>query len=84
MLLTKVLRAGIAVRDWDCRDKLVPSSRIQEVVKTLMASKEGDKIREREVELGVEVRKSVNDGGISRMELDAFIAHITRDVYSPS
>ncbi|KAK2966747.1 hypothetical protein RJ640_001071 [Escallonia rubra] len=43
LLITKVLRTGIAVRDWDRRDELVPSPRIQEAVETLMVSKEGDK-----------------------------------------
>ncbi|KAK3027773.1 hypothetical protein RJ639_041133 [Escallonia herrerae] len=48
-----------AVRNWDRRDELVPSSRIQEAVEMLMASKEGGETRERMVELGIAVRKSV-------------------------
>ncbi|KAK2966749.1 hypothetical protein RJ640_001073 [Escallonia rubra] len=80
----EVLRTGIAVRDWDRRDELVPSPRIQEAVETLMASKEGDEIRERAVELDPAVRKSMEEGGITRMEFDAFIVHITREVYSSS
>lgn len=42
-----------------------------------MTSREGDEIRKRAVEMGAAVRQSVADGGITRMELDSFIAHIS-------
>lgn len=66
------------VRDWTQRDELVTSTKVEEVVKRLMASKEGEEIRNRAAEFGAKVRQSVTDGGITRMELDSFVAHVTR------
>uniref|UniRef100_A0A5B7AP14 Glycosyltransferase n=1 Tax=Davidia involucrata TaxID=16924 RepID=A0A5B7AP14_DAVIN len=77
-LITKVLKVGVVVKDWARQDELVTSSMVEEAVKRLMASKEGDEIRKRAAELGGAVRQSVAEGGVSRMELDSFIAHITR------
>nr|XP_016515022.1 PREDICTED: zeatin O-xylosyltransferase-like [Nicotiana tabacum] len=52
---------------------------ILNVVRKLMESEEGDVIRKRAEELGAAVRQSTEKlGGASRMELDSFIAHITR------
>lgn len=42
-----------------------------------MASKQGEEIRKRAEKLGSVIRQAVKDGGISRLELDSFIAHIT-------
>ena len=47
-------------------------------MKTLMASKEGDEIRKRVVDMGEAVRRAMDKGGVSRLELDSFITHITR------
>ncbi|KAK7844487.1 zeatin o-xylosyltransferase [Quercus suber] len=44
-------------------------------------TKEGDEIRKRTVDLGGAVRQSIEKGGVSRMELDSFIDHITRDIF---
>ncbi|KAL6958884.1 cis-zeatin O-beta-D-glucosyltransferase [Sarracenia purpurea var. burkii] len=77
-LLTEILKVGLGVRDWAHRDELVTSVSIARAVKRLMASKEGEVIRKRAEELGGAVRQSVKEGGISRTELDSFIAHITR------
>nr|POF08680.1 zeatin o-glucosyltransferase [Quercus suber] len=74
-------KVGIVVRDWSLRDELVPSSTIEKAVKLLMASKEGDEIRKRTVDLGGAVRQSIEKGGVSRMELDSFLDHITRDIF---
>ncbi|GMY21372.1 zeatin o-glucosyltransferase [Fagus crenata] len=57
---------------------LVTSSTVENAVKTLMASKEGDEIRKRVVDMGEAIRRAMNEGGVSRMELDSFITHITR------
>ncbi|XP_075637990.1 zeatin O-glucosyltransferase-like [Castanea sativa] len=81
VLITKLLKVGIVVKDWSRRDELVPSSTIEKAVKLLMASKEGDDIRKRTVDLGGAVRQSIEKGGVSRMELDSFIDHITRDIF---
>ncbi|KAL4607841.1 hypothetical protein ACB092_09G204000 [Castanea dentata] len=81
VLITKLLKVGIVVKNWSRRDELVPSSTIEKAVKLLMASKEGDEIRKRTVDLGGAVRQSIEKGGVSLMELDSFIDHITRDIF---
>uniref|UniRef100_A0A2N9IV47 Glycosyltransferase n=1 Tax=Fagus sylvatica TaxID=28930 RepID=A0A2N9IV47_FAGSY len=78
MLITSLLKVGIVVKDWSRRDQLVTSSTVENVVKTLMASKEGDEIRKRAVDMGEAVRRAMDKGGVSRLELDSFITHITR------
>nr|POE93160.1 zeatin o-glucosyltransferase [Quercus suber] len=50
----------------------------EKAVKLLMASEEGDEIRKRTVDLGGAIGQSIEEGGVSRMELDSFITHITR------
>ena len=59
------------------RNELVTSTTIAEAVTRLMASKEGEEVRKRAEELGVATQQSVEEGGVSRMELDSFVAHIT-------
>ncbi|KAK6127387.1 hypothetical protein DH2020_038869 [Rehmannia glutinosa] len=78
VLVTKVLRIGVEVRDWACREGVVPSGVVENSVKKLMASGEGDEMRKRAKELGDGVKSSLMEGGISRKEMDSFIAHITR------
>ncbi|KAH0655910.1 hypothetical protein KY290_031555 [Solanum tuberosum] len=51
---------------------------IWNIVSRLMASEEGDMIRNRSQELSKAVRRSTEEGGVSRMELESFVAHITR------
>ncbi|XP_060184981.1 zeatin O-glucosyltransferase-like [Lycium barbarum] len=77
-LVTELLKVGLIVREWEKREELVSASTIENVVRKLMASEEGDAIRIRAKELGEAVRRSTEKGGASRMELDSFIAHITR------
>ncbi|XP_052174422.1 zeatin O-glucosyltransferase-like [Diospyros lotus] len=79
-LVTDVLKVGVAVRRWSTqlnKDELVSSSTIAKAVKSLMASKQGEEIRKRAEKLGSVIRQAVKAGGISRLELDSFIAHIT-------
>ncbi|KAL7589976.1 zeatin O-xylosyltransferase [Lactuca sativa] len=78
MLITRVLKTGMYVRDWTQRKELVSSTVVEGVVRRLMASDEGEEMRKRAAELGDRVRRSVVDGGVTRMELDAFVAHVTR------
>lgn len=73
-LVTQELKIGVELRDWAMRDELVSSVAVEECVKRLMDSAEGDKMRQRAMELS----KSVVDGGGSSREMDSFIAHITR------
>ncbi|CAK9149786.1 unnamed protein product [Ilex paraguariensis] len=78
LLITKVLKVGLVVKDWACRQEIVTSLVVENAVKKLMASTEGDEIRKRAADLGGSIRQSVEDGGVTRMELDSFITHITR------
>ncbi|XP_031270539.1 zeatin O-glucosyltransferase-like [Pistacia vera] len=77
VLITQVLKLGIVVRDWAERHETVTSEVVENVVKRLMASKEGDEMRKRAAEIGGKVRESMDEAGVSRMELDSFVAHIT-------
>lgn len=79
VLVTKLLRVGTVVREWNHRDEVAAAATVAEGVRKLMASKEGEEMRRRAVELGSVIRQSVAaEGGASRRELDAFIAHICR------
>ncbi|KNA25632.1 hypothetical protein SOVF_004810 [Spinacia oleracea] len=78
LLVTEVLRVGTLVRDWEHRDKLVSSTTIENAVKTLMTTEEGEKMRKRAIELGDAVRQSLAKGGTAEVEMDSFIAHICR------
>ncbi|CAK9139915.1 unnamed protein product [Ilex paraguariensis] len=78
VLITKLLKVGIDVKEWARRDELVSSSMVEKVVKRLMVEEEGGEIRKRAAQLGSAVRLSVAHGGGARMEFDSFIAHITR------
>ncbi|GMN30835.1 hypothetical protein TIFTF001_048045 [Ficus carica] len=78
VLITDVLKVGVLVRNWTRKDELVSSSVISEVVKKLMDSEEGDEVGKRTEKFGNELREATADGGVSRIELDSFIAHISR------
>ncbi|KAI3772626.1 hypothetical protein L6452_03816 [Arctium lappa] len=77
-LITEVLGTGIYARDWARRDEAVAASMVAEAVRRLMVSEEGCQVRKKAEELGGVVRRSVEDGGVMRKELDAFVAQITR------
>ncbi|KAK4485462.1 hypothetical protein RD792_008103 [Penstemon davidsonii] len=79
MLVTDILKIGLVVREWTQREELVKASTIENVVKRLMALEEGNEIRKRAAELGATIQQATEEGGVSRLELDSFIAHITRD-----
>lgn len=78
VLVTEVLKVGVLVRDWTQHAELVSSKTIDSALRRLMASAEGKEMRKRATELGDAVRASVVEGGASRLEMDAFISHITR------
>ncbi|KAH0721311.1 hypothetical protein KY290_006237 [Solanum tuberosum] len=60
---------------WESMGKPFP---IEAEILDNLPSLEGNEIRRRAAELGVAVRRSVVEGGVTRKELDSFIAHITR------
>nr|AKA44596.1 UGTPg36 [Panax ginseng] len=78
VLITKLLRIGLVVKNWSLRDELVVAETVGDVIKKLMTSEEGGEIRRRAAKLGGDVRMSVAGGGVSRLELDSFIIHISR------
>lgn len=78
LLVTRVLKIGVVVRDWALSDELVESMTIKSAVKELMASRKGEEIRKRAVELAEAVKRSVKEGGDSHREIHDFIAHIKR------
>ncbi|KAL2524579.1 UDP-glycosyltransferase 72B3 [Abeliophyllum distichum] len=84
VLITEILKTGLFVREWGQRGGLVKASTIENVVKRLLASEEGNKIRKQAEELAAAVRLSTEEGGASKAELDSFIAHITREQDSAS
>ncbi|XP_045807849.1 zeatin O-glucosyltransferase-like [Trifolium pratense] len=78
VLITQVLKIGLVVKEWAKRNELVAVSDIENAVRTLMETKEGDEMRERATNLKNAIRISKEEGGVSRIEMDSFIAHITR------
>ncbi|XP_027367637.1 zeatin O-glucosyltransferase-like [Abrus precatorius] len=78
VLITEVLKVGLVVKEWAKRDELVTASVIEKAVRRLMETKEGKDMKERALKLKNAIRKSMDEGGVSRMEMNSFIAHITR------
>ncbi|XP_059650721.1 UDP-glycosyltransferase 76E1-like [Cornus florida] len=78
ILVIKLLKVGLVVNDWARRDELVSSSTVEIDMKRLLVSKEGVDLRKRVVEMSGAVKQLVEEGDVSRMELDSFVAHITR------
>ncbi|XP_058212229.1 zeatin O-glucosyltransferase-like [Rhododendron vialii] len=77
-LVTDILKVGLAVTTWEQREQIVTSSNICGVIKMLMASREGEEIRRKVKEISRATYQAVKEGGVSRLELDSFITHITR------
>lgn len=78
LLITEILKIGIVVWEWADREQPVKATTIGNVIQRLMASEEGDEMRRRAQELAAAVGQATAEGGVSRIELDSFIAHITR------
>ena len=76
--ITEFLKIGLMVLDWAHRDKLVTSVVVEDVIRRLMDSSEGEKMRKRAADLGHTVRGSVEEGGVSRKEIESFISYIKR------
>ncbi|KAK7392920.1 hypothetical protein VNO78_21370 [Psophocarpus tetragonolobus] len=78
VFITEVLKVGLVVKDWAQRNALISASVVENAVRRLMDTKEGDEMRERAVKLKNAIHRSKDEGGVSRMEIDSFIAHIAR------
>ncbi|XP_014511406.1 zeatin O-glucosyltransferase-like [Vigna radiata var. radiata] len=76
-LVTEVLKVGLVVKDWSQRNALVTASNVENCVRRLMQTKEGEEMRERAVRLKNDIHRAMNEGGVSRMEMESFISHIT-------
>ncbi|XP_047331146.1 zeatin O-glucosyltransferase-like [Impatiens glandulifera] len=76
VLVTEMLKAGVAVKE--CDGDLVGSDLIKEAIEEMMVSDEGVIKRERAEEIGLSLRKAVEEGGATRLEVDSFVEHITR------
>ncbi|KAI3830182.1 hypothetical protein L1987_04316 [Smallanthus sonchifolius] len=77
-LITDVLKIGVNVGDWGRGGEVVTSSVIEKTIRKLMDSDEGNEIRMRAKKIGEDVRQSVEEGGVTRVEINAFVDHITR------
>nr|XP_010918553.1 putative cis-zeatin O-glucosyltransferase [Elaeis guineensis] len=78
VLVTRHLKVGIMVREWDRREEIVSSSGIEESIKRVMVDDGGKEIRTRAKALGEAVRGAMAEGGSSRAELDSLVARISR------
>ncbi|TKY53375.1 Zeatin O-glucosyltransferase [Spatholobus suberectus] len=78
VFITEEQKVGVVVKDWAQRNALVTASVVENAVRRLMETKEGDEMRERAVRLKNAIHRSKNEGGVSRMEMGSFIAHITK------
>lgn len=79
ILISDLLRVGFVVREWQSRHEIVRSETVEESVRRLMASGEGDELRCRAGELSTAIKQSVEENGAAAAELRSFISHITRD-----
>ncbi|GJY48688.1 reverse transcriptase domain-containing protein [Tanacetum coccineum] len=67
---------ALVMREWGRKDELLTSVVIENIIRKLMDSKEGDVIKKRAAEFGDELRRSVVDDGVNRKELSSFISYI--------
>ncbi|CAH9127602.1 unnamed protein product [Cuscuta epithymum] len=81
-LITRGLKVGISLMDWDRRDEIVNREGVAEGVKKLMASKAGEEVRQNAVKLSESLKMSISSGA-GRAELESFISHIRRDSGGP-
>ncbi|XP_020210627.1 zeatin O-glucosyltransferase [Cajanus cajan] len=78
VFMTEVLKVGLVVKDWAQRNVLVSALVVENAVRKLMETKESDEMRERALRLKNAIHRSMDEGGISHVEMKSFIAHITR------
>ncbi|CAI9099852.1 OLC1v1036734C1 [Oldenlandia corymbosa var. corymbosa] len=78
VLMTQVLKVGLLVVDWSPAHGNVTPKAIQNAVRRLMDSSEGDAMRQRAQEVSKTVKESIAAGGGRPLEMDSFVAHIRR------
>nr|UHH90548.1 UDP-glycosyltransferase [Nicotiana benthamiana] len=77
VFVTSVLKVGISVCSWDRREELMTATTVEKSVKTLMATTEGEEMRQRAMDLSNKIKNSVRRGGLARKEMESFISCIT-------
>ncbi|RDX73315.1 Zeatin O-glucosyltransferase, partial [Mucuna pruriens] len=73
VLITEVLKVGLVVKDWAQRNALVIASIVENAVRRLMETKEGDEMRERAAMLKNAIHRSSDEDGMkndSRFAID--------------
>jgi len=78
ILMTQVLKVGLVVKDWAQRNVVVSASVVENAVRRLMETKEGDEMRDRAMRFKNVIHSSMGEGGVTSTEIDFFIAHITK------
>ncbi|XP_051138933.1 zeatin O-xylosyltransferase-like [Andrographis paniculata] len=78
LMVTEVLGAGFLVREYTAEAAVVRAPTVEAAVRRLMESEEGRAARKRAEEWAEKLRRATEDGGASRRELEAFLAHIYR------
>lgn len=79
ILISRVLRIGVLVRECTVQiNEIVKSEAIEEAVRRLMGSAEGEEMRQRAAQLSNAVQQAVKENGSTASEIANFIAHITR------
>ncbi|OAY73060.1 Cis-zeatin O-glucosyltransferase 1 [Ananas comosus] len=78
VFVSEYLKVGVVVRDWARREETVTAAEIEDAIKKVMVDDGAEEIRGRAKALGEAVRDAAADGGSSRADFDAFVAHISR------
>ncbi|PHU03763.1 hypothetical protein BC332_29015 [Capsicum chinense] len=78
LFIAEGLKIGILMREWERRNEVVSAETIERVVRTLMASPEGEEMKRKATALKEAVKLSVMEGGVTQKETQSFVAHITR------
>ncbi|XP_015164940.1 zeatin O-glucosyltransferase-like isoform X2 [Solanum tuberosum] len=78
LFIAEGLKIGIPVREWKRRKEVVPAETVEKVVRTLMASPEGEEMKRKATALKEAVKLAVMEGGVTHKEMESFVAHITR------
>jgi len=80
VLVTEILKVGLVVKDWAQRKSLVSAEVVENAVRRLMQTKEGEEMRDRALRLKKAIHRSRDEDGICPKEIDSFIAHITNSL----
>nr|XP_043636664.1 zeatin O-glucosyltransferase-like [Erigeron canadensis] len=77
-LLVDVLGVALTMKEWASRNEVLTSAKVEEVIRKLMDTKEGTMIKKRAADLGDDLRRSMDEDGVTSKELDSLISYIRR------